>query len=110
MPFDPKKLEELRARHGSDVIALEATVEATGEVVTVAVKRPSPQTYSRYRQHLFDDARRHVANEVLIVDCVVFPEDQAARQAIFEKYPGLIDSFAGEAAKLAGGGVAAKKL
>jgi hypothetical protein len=102
--IDPKKLEELRAQHGADVVVL----EAAGQVV--ALRRPSRAAYSRFRQLLLDDSRKHTANEALLSDCIIWPAAAAEREAVFDAAPALIDTFAGEAARMAGAGAEAKKL
>lgn len=97
-------LAELRNRLGPDVVF----IEVMGK--TVGIKRPSRQSYSRFRQFLLDDSKKHLANELLVADCIVYPEDSVAREALYDEYPALIDTFASEAAKLAGAGAEAKKL
>lgn len=102
-------LAELRQKFGSEVEVLEATVDS-GEVIRVAVRKPSRTVYSKYRQFLFDEARRHQASDVLVADCIVYPEDKIEREAIFDSHPALVDVFAAQIIKLAGGGAETKKL
>ena len=102
--IDPKVVEDLRAKFGADV----AVLDADGE--SVVVKRPSRQTYGRFREYIMSDniSRKASANEVLCVDCIVYPTG-LEREAIFDRKPGLVDAFAGELVKMAGGGAEAKK-
>lgn len=103
LPSKVPNIADLRAKFGPEVIIL----EADGEVV--AIKKPSRQAYSRFRQITGDDTKKWMAAETLLGDCLVYPETLAEKEAVFDRKPALIDTFAVECIKLAGGGAEAKK-
>jgi hypothetical protein len=99
-----KLIEDLRVKLGPGVTIL----EAAGEIV--GVKSPSRVAYSRFREYMMDDRRKVQANEALVIDCLVYPPAGSEREAIFDRRPALIDTFANELIKMAGGGADAKKF
>lgn len=95
-PLEPTEaeLEQLKQQHGK-VVRL-----AAGDSV-VYVKRATREIYKRFRAQAQDDARRAVAATNLVNACLVWPGD-AEREAMFDEYPGLIDTLAGALLELAG--------
>ena len=85
-------------------------LHAAGE--SLAVRTPPRIVYARFRELLLG-SRTGDANETLVNDCAIWPPRGTPElEAIFDRHPAVIDSFANALVKLAGGGVPAeaKKL
>src|ERR1700694_2743323 len=106
MPIEKEKLEELKAQHGDVVHLLEAAREQ------IAVRAPGRAIYARFRE-LMLGPRGVMANEQLVSDCLLWPKSGTPElEAIYDRHPGVIDAFANELVRMAGGGVSVdeKKL
>jgi hypothetical protein len=101
MPFDPAKLTEIREKHPRAV-----TLTAGGE--TVVAVPPSRQTWRRFKSFVTNEQKRADAFEVLLVDCVVYPDRQGL-EAILERMPALAETFGDAVAELAGAGLEVEK-
>ncbi len=88
------ELEQLKGRHGRLV-----RLEAVGQVVYV--KRATREVYKRFRAQASDEAKRPVAAANLVAACLVWPE-KAEAEALFDEYPGLVDTIGGSLLELAG--------
>lgn len=90
----PDRIAELKAAHGE-------VYEITACDVTVVVKAPTRAQYNQYRTLMFDPDRRALANQGLLLNCVVDP-DRAGMEALLERLPGLAETIGSEIAEIAG--------
>lgn len=88
----PEIAAELRAKHG-EVIEVETKEGPFGFRV------PNRTEYNRYTEKLFNEKTRHLAGEILVRACCVYPPDADAR---FERHPGVITTCSGPVLELAG--------
>ncbi len=93
--IDPEIVEELKAKHGTDIHLL------SHDGVEVVAKRPGKAQYRRFRHLGIGERTKEDAAETFVRDCVVYP-DQPGLSSEFEKRPGLIDTFCGKLLDLAG--------
>jgi hypothetical protein len=101
MPFDPAKLAEIREKHPRAVL-----LSAGGE--DVVATPPTRHQWRRFKGCITDEKKRADAFEVLLRDCVVFP-DAAGLEAILDRMPALAETFGDAVAELAGAGLEVEK-
>jgi hypothetical protein len=99
--FDAKKLEEVREKYPK-VVALTAGGES------VMVVPPGRSQWRRFKKAITDEAKRADAFEILLRDCVVFPDPQGL-EAILDRMPALAETFGDAVAELAGAGLEVEK-
>jgi hypothetical protein len=99
--IDPKKLDEIQEKHDGAV-----PLTAAGE--TVVVTTPTRVKWRRFKDAISDDRKKSIAFEILLRDCVVYP-DAVGLEAMLERKPGLAETFGAECAELAGAGVEVEK-
>lgn len=88
-------IAKLKAEHGDDLHLL----EGAGHEIVVRV--PSRAEWKRFRAQQADAAKNVDARETLLRGCIVHPA-AADVAAIFEKRPGLVDTFGVELQTIAG--------
>jgi hypothetical protein len=86
--IDSRIIEELKAKHPGLKLHLLGDEDAQ-----VVVRVPSPAIYRKGKAKSRDEKTSLDANETLVRDCLVYP-DQVAFGAMLEEYPGLADTFA----------------
>jgi hypothetical protein len=89
-----EKFEELELQYGE--IAVVST-----KLGDVAFRSPKRAEYERYLSILFDEKKRHKAQEVLIRACRIYPSTEQLDQMI-EKAPGIIVTCSGPVLELGG--------
>lgn len=99
------KINELKDEHGP------LQLITTDEDDSIIAKIPSKAVYDKYKTALFDERKRVRANEMLVRDCLVYP-DRPDFNAMIETKPALIETFSTKLLELAGARetVEAKKL
>jgi hypothetical protein len=103
--ISPEKQAALEA--DPDVTIL--THSKTGD--QIAVRAPSKSQWRRFRSAAMSEVqeKKEMAEELLVLDCLVFPERDDLL-ALIEKRPGCVITFAAGVVELAGfGGTAEKK-
>jgi hypothetical protein len=99
--IEAAKIEELKKQHGEALHLLTVGDEQ------IAVLQPRRIVYAQFRELLL--AGRADANETLVQNCAVMPaRGSADLEAVFDRQPALVDTFANALVKLAGGGVPAE--
>lgn len=88
------EIEVLKTQHGQ-LHLLELDDEA------VVAKAPTRALWKRFRAQTQDETKRLIAAENLVRDCVVWPAKNEL-EAMWERKPGLIESFGSELLELAG--------
>jgi hypothetical protein len=99
--FDNAKLIEIREKHPKAV-----ALSAGGE--SVVVVPPGRTQWRRFKKAITDDAKRADAFEILLRDCVVYPDAQGL-EAILDRMPALAETFGDAVAELAGAGLEVEK-
>jgi hypothetical protein len=94
--IDEAKINELKSKHGA-IFMLRG--EKTGH--EIIVRKPTEAAWKRFRAQTGDPAKRSMAPEALLRDCVVHP-DQEGLDSMLAEYPGLVEAFAGELGELGG--------
>lgn len=89
-------IEALKAQHG-EIFELSVDLGDEG-VVTAVVRRPGRAQFARFSKDGLTDPLRAMNN--LFFDCLVDPA-AAEMQRLFERYPGLLISFANRLLALA---------
>lgn len=93
--LDPAIVADLKAKHGDDL----RTLTAGG--VTVIVKSPTRAVWTQFRAATADATKRVVALEQLCRSCIINPSPEDLG-ALFERKPGLAESFGSRLVELAG--------
>ncbi len=118
--MDPKKAQEerekilatLKEKHKRVVMLVAPAPDVSGETdlggETIAVVPPSRAQWRRFRVVGQDEVKRVDALEMLLRDCLVYPE-AAAFEALLEARPGLVETFGEQVLELAGAGVRIEK-
>lgn len=101
MAIEPEKLTEIREKHPRAV-----ALTACGE--TVVAVPPSRQVWRRFKLCITDDRKKPDAFEILLRDCVVYP-DAHGLEALLDRMPALAEVFGDAVAELAGAGMEVEK-
>lgn len=83
-------LDALKAQHG-EIFELAVDLGEDGGLVTAIVRRPGRAQFARFTKDGVSDPLR--AMHHLFFDCLVHPA-AAEMQRLFERYPGVLMSFA----------------
>jgi ribosomal protein L19 len=106
--LNQEQIDKLKSAHGE----LHQVDAGDGErAISVIVKVPNRERWNRFKAQVQDAHRKALAMEALVRDCVVHPV-AAELDRIIEVRPGLVETFGGKIAELAGleETVATKKL
>jgi hypothetical protein len=92
-------LAALRAKYGEGGVAV---CNVAGE--TVVMRKPRRVEMKEYRAQIYSQKGQKVADamESLLHSCCAYPEGEAARSALLDRKPGIIDTCATAALELAG--------
>ncbi len=71
------------------------------------VKGPGKQVWNIYRAQVSEAATKVQADDVLFSSCVLWPEKGPERDAIVERYPGIVQVVTGEIIEIGGASKAA---
>lgn len=82
-PEEKAAYDAAAAKHGADRVHPVSVFEEF-----FILRTPTRDEMQRFRSYMLDDKRQAEAHDVLMSDCVVFPE-RAAADAIFDRKPGL---------------------
>lgn len=99
--MDESKVQELKSKHGELV-----AYEVGGQ--TVAFRRPNRVDYSRFKKEAFKEELRHTAADNLAISCLVYP-DRDAFNAIWDRFPTVVDKAANDLIELMGSEESIKK-
>jgi len=106
--LDLEAREALEAEHGTTA-EVKVTRYAPGFPTAAFVKTPEPVHYKRYVDMIGRAVEKksakdqRAASELLARACWVYPADDEARNAMLEKFPGLLTPISLAAAKLGEG-------
>ena len=101
MPIDPQVFEQLKEKHPRAV-----SLTAGGD--TIAVAPPTRPQWRRFKAAAADERKRPDALELILRDCLLYPDPQAF-ESMIEKRPALVEVFAEQVLELAGAGLEVEK-
>lgn len=111
MALSEEQREDLKQQYGSNCVLVDKTDDGLGVFL---FKKPSAVSFERYLDTLTTDRKghkKHSAFPQLCRECLVYPvndatgkPDQSKLSTLFEEFPGLPATIAGELSDLAGAG------
>ena len=90
-----------------DPRAKKLEIDVLGDVFDVVVRTPSRQEWKAFKalRANSDENKAAAANEQLLLNCTMFPDPKTNDyNALFDRYPGVIDTLWTQVAQMAGMG------
>lgn len=107
-----KLLEQIREKHPRAILLSVEPAPGTepGEMGgdVIGVTPPTRAQWRKFKVVGMDQAKRPDVMEMLLRDCLVYPEPTAF-EALVERRPGLIETFGEEVLELGGAGLVVEK-